>query len=33
MPGKACIGTSDWNYKTWRDDFYGDAPQKQWLGF
>jgi uncharacterized protein YecE (DUF72 family) len=33
MPGKAYIGTSGWNYKTWRDHFYGDAPQKQWLRF
>lgn len=33
MPGKAYIGTSGWNYRTWRDDFYGDTPQKQWLAF
>jgi uncharacterized protein YecE (DUF72 family) len=33
MPGKAYIGTSGWNYKTWRDGFYGDTPQKQWLRF
>jgi uncharacterized protein YecE (DUF72 family) len=33
MAGKAYIGTSGWNYKTWRDDFYGDTPQKQWLRF
>jgi uncharacterized protein YecE (DUF72 family) len=33
MPGKAYIGTSGWNYKSWRDDFYGDTPQKQWLRF
>jgi uncharacterized protein YecE (DUF72 family) len=31
MPGKAYIGTSGWNYKNWRDGFYGDTPQKQWL--
>src|SRR5438094_9067312 len=31
MPGKAYIGTSGWNYKSWRDGFYGDTPQKQWL--
>jgi uncharacterized protein YecE (DUF72 family) len=33
MPGKAYIGTSGWNYKTWRNGFYGDTPQKQWLRF
>jgi len=33
MPGKAYIGTSGWNYKSWRKDFYGDTPQKQWLPF
>src|ERR1700741_2741099 len=33
MADKAYIGTSGWNYKTWRDDFYGDTPQKQWLRF
>src|SRR5215472_6241734 len=33
MPGKAYIGTSGWNYKSWRDSFYGDTPQKQWLRF
>lgn len=33
MSGKAYIGTSGWNYRTWRDDFYGDTPQKQWLAF
>src|SRR5213596_1401300 len=33
MPGKAHIGTSGWNYKSWRDGFYGDTPQKQWLAF
>src|SRR5947199_8512092 len=31
MAGKAYIGTSGWNYKSWRDGFYGDTPQKQWL--
>lgn len=29
----ACIGTSGWNYRNWRDGFYGDTPQKQWLNF
>jgi uncharacterized protein YecE (DUF72 family) len=33
MSGKAYIGTSGWNYKSWRDGFYGDTPQKQWLRF
>ena len=33
MPGKAYIGTSGWNYKSWRNSFYGDTPQKQWLRF
>ena len=33
MPGKAYIGTSGWNYKSWRNGFYGDTPQKQWLRF
>jgi uncharacterized protein YecE (DUF72 family) len=33
MPGKVYIGTSGWNYKNWRDDFYGNTPQKQWLRF
>jgi uncharacterized protein YecE (DUF72 family) len=33
MPGQAYIGTSGWNYKTWRKSFYEDAPQKQWLRF
>jgi uncharacterized protein YecE (DUF72 family) len=33
MPGKTYIGTSGWNYKSWRDGFYGDTPRKQWLRF
>src|SRR5437660_10346891 len=33
MPAKAYIGTSGWNYKRWRNGFYGDTPQKQWLPF
>jgi len=33
MPGKAYIGTSGWNYKTWRNSFYGQRPQRQWLAF
>jgi uncharacterized protein YecE (DUF72 family) len=33
MFGQAYIGTSGWNYKSWRGSFYGDTPQKQWLRF
>src|SRR5438067_1031563 len=33
MGSKAYIGTSGWNYKSWRHSFYGDTPQKQWLPF
>jgi uncharacterized protein YecE (DUF72 family) len=33
MRGKAYIGTSGWNYQSWRHGFYGDTPQKQWLQF
>jgi uncharacterized protein YecE (DUF72 family) len=33
MSGKAYIGTSGWNYKSLRDGFYGDTPQKHWLRF
>jgi uncharacterized protein YecE (DUF72 family) len=33
MAGKAYIGTSGWNYKTWRNGFYGGTPQKHWLRF
>jgi uncharacterized protein YecE (DUF72 family) len=33
MAGKAYIGTSGWNYKSWRGSFYGDTPQKHWLRF
>ena len=33
MVSKAYIGTSGWNYKSRREDFYGDTPQKQWLRF
>lgn len=29
----AYIGTSGWNYRHWRDGFYGTLPQKQWLNF
>ena len=32
MPGKAYIGTSGWNYKSWRNAFYRDTPQKHGCG-
>jgi uncharacterized protein YecE (DUF72 family) len=25
MTGKACIGTSGWNYKSWRDGFCSEG--------
>ena len=28
-----CIGTSGWNYKTWKTSFYAGVPQKDWLRF
>jgi uncharacterized protein YecE (DUF72 family) len=31
MAGKAY--TSGWNYKSWRNGFYGDTPRKRWLRF
>jgi len=33
MVSKAYIGTSGWNYKSWRNSFYGDIPQRNWLRF
>ncbi len=33
MAGCAYIGTSGWNYRGWRGDFYGDTPRKEWLCF
>jgi uncharacterized protein YecE (DUF72 family) len=33
MAARAYIGTSGWNYKGWRNGFYGETPQKQWLQF
>jgi uncharacterized protein YecE (DUF72 family) len=26
-----CIGTSGWNYRSWRQGFYGALPQRLWL--
>lgn len=33
MKGRACIGTSGWNYPDFREGFYGDLAQKDWLGY
>jgi uncharacterized protein YecE (DUF72 family) len=33
MAGNAYIGTSGWNYKSWRKSFYGNTPQKHWLRY
>ena len=30
---RAYIGTSGWNYKTWKNSFYAGVPQKDWLRF
>mgnify|MGYP001117859553 CR=1 FL=1 len=29
----AYIGTSGWNYRNWREGFYGRTPQKKWLTY
>ena len=33
MFAQAYIGTSGWNYRSWRKDFYGNTPQNGWLRF
>lgn len=33
MAGRAYIGTSGWNYDSWRGDFYRDLSRKDWLRF
>lgn len=33
MAGNLYIGTSGWNYDSWREPFYGDRPRKDWLAF
>ena len=33
MAGRAYIGTSGWNYATWRKDFYQGIPRTAWLTF
>ncbi|MFQ5993757.1 MAG: DUF72 domain-containing protein [Acidiferrobacterales bacterium] len=30
---RAYIGTSGWNYKSWKETFYSGIPQKDWLHF
>ena len=31
--GRVFIGTSGWNYDSWREDFYEGRPAKDWLAF
>lgn len=33
MAGRVFIGTSGWNYDSWKDAFYKGTPKKDWLGF
>jgi len=33
MTGHSYIGTSGWNYDSWRDNFYSGIPRKEWLSF
>ncbi len=33
MAGRVYIGTSGWNYDSWKDAFYGATPKKDWLCF
>ena len=33
MTGRVYIGTSGWNYDSWRDDFYRARPRREWLRF
>lgn len=33
MAGRIFIGTSGWNYDSWRDSFYEGRPAKEWLRF
>lgn len=33
MAGGAYVGTSGWNYDSWREGFYGNVPKKDWLRF
>lgn len=33
MSGQVYIGTSGWNYDSWKGAFYGATPKKDWLRF
>jgi uncharacterized protein YecE (DUF72 family) len=33
MAGRAFIGTSGWNYESWRADFYAGRTAREWLRF
>jgi uncharacterized protein YecE (DUF72 family) len=33
MPARAFVGTSGWNYGSWKDDFYSGIPRKSWLEY
>jgi uncharacterized protein YecE (DUF72 family) len=33
MEGRVNIGTSGWNYDSWRDSFYEGRPRTQWLSY
>lgn len=33
MSGRAYIGTSGWNYDSWKESFYEGTPKKDWLAF
>lgn len=33
MRGQAYIGTSGWNYPSWRDSFYAGRPRREWLAY
>lgn len=33
MAGRIYIGTSGWNYRGWRKDFYASVPSENWLEF
>lgn len=33
MAGRVFIGTSGWNYDSWKEAFYEGAPKKGWLRF
>ena len=33
MHGRIYIGTSGWNYDSWKDDFYAGVPRKSWLEY